>query len=304
MLHHSVTRNAGHAIHVVHLTFNGLLLSSSILLDVRLRVRQMARTRRVATSNRALDEVTLEDVATREGVAAQDTHVGAIAGVSEQMTLQMLGMKIGLGAVRARKLAVRILLGDRVLGGGARSRSGRPARSTREDASAALGTDNVSRLVATLGQHAVLAHHGALNVGGANASLRHSASRHRAENRWSPGAGRRWGRGNWLRMRGSGRGVRHHGGGAGGIALSGIAVVHHGVVSSAASSTLVGRRRVTGHVVGDGSIGSGRRPRTVGIVPVRRLLHSRMAGLERRQGLRREARGVVLLLVLLLDGML
>lgn len=81
-------------------------------------------------------------------------------------------------------------------------------------------------------------------------------------------------------MCGSGCGVWYYGGGVGGIVLSGIVVVYYGVVFSVVFSILVGWRWVIGYVVGDGSIGSGRCLRIVGIVFVRRLLYSWMVGLE------------------------
>lgn len=58
-----------------------LLLSLSILLDVSLRVGQVASTGGVATADRALLEVTLENVASRECVPAENTHVGAVTSV-------------------------------------------------------------------------------------------------------------------------------------------------------------------------------------------------------------------------------
>lgn len=58
-----------------------LLLSLSILLDVGLRVGQVASTGGVATANRALLEVTLENVASRECVPAENTHVRAVTSV-------------------------------------------------------------------------------------------------------------------------------------------------------------------------------------------------------------------------------
>lgn len=60
---------------------SGLLLSLSILLHVSLGVRQVAGASGVTTANGALLEVTLENVASGEGVPAEDTHVGAITSV-------------------------------------------------------------------------------------------------------------------------------------------------------------------------------------------------------------------------------
>jgi hypothetical protein len=50
-------------------------------LQVCLRVREMTRSRWVTSPQRALLEVTLQDVASRERVLAKNTHVWAIASV-------------------------------------------------------------------------------------------------------------------------------------------------------------------------------------------------------------------------------
>lgn len=60
---------------------SSLLLSLGILLHMSLGVRQVASAGGVTTANGALLEVTLENVASGEGVPAEDTHVGAITGV-------------------------------------------------------------------------------------------------------------------------------------------------------------------------------------------------------------------------------
>lgn len=57
------------------------LLRLRVLLDMGLRVGQMASARGVAAADGALLEVTLEDVASGEGIPAEDTHVGAITSV-------------------------------------------------------------------------------------------------------------------------------------------------------------------------------------------------------------------------------
>lgn len=57
------------------------LLRLRVLLDVGLRVGQMASARGVAAADRALLEVALKDVASGEGIPAEDAHVGTITSV-------------------------------------------------------------------------------------------------------------------------------------------------------------------------------------------------------------------------------
>lgn len=94
---HAILLNGNHAERVVHAILRGeivepiklvqitLLAHGSllllVLLDMRLRMRQVAHTSRVSTANGALLEVTLQDVASREGVAAENTHVRAVTSV-------------------------------------------------------------------------------------------------------------------------------------------------------------------------------------------------------------------------------
>jgi hypothetical protein len=54
-------------------------------LQMGLGVRQVGSTSRVTPTNRALLEVTLQDVTAGEGVLAQNTHVGAITGVCDAL---------------------------------------------------------------------------------------------------------------------------------------------------------------------------------------------------------------------------
>lgn len=63
--------------HVSSLLGLGLL----VLLNVSLRVGQVASSRGVTTADGALLEVTLEDITSGKRIAAQDTHVRAVAGV-------------------------------------------------------------------------------------------------------------------------------------------------------------------------------------------------------------------------------
>lgn len=68
-------------IHVIHVAFIGLLRILLLLLNVGLRVRQMAHSGRVSSANRALLEVSLEDITTGKRIATQHAHVRAVASV-------------------------------------------------------------------------------------------------------------------------------------------------------------------------------------------------------------------------------
>lgn len=130
---------------------SGLLLSLGILLHVSLGVRQVASAGGVATADRALLEVTLENVASGEGVPAENTHVGAITSVAEQVALQVLGMEVRLGAVRAGEFSVSILnRNNGVLCASSRSLSSRPSRSAGQDSAATLRSNDVGGLFAVL----------------------------------------------------------------------------------------------------------------------------------------------------------
>lgn len=74
----------------------------------------MTSTCGIASSHRTFLEMTLENVATREGIGAQNTHVWAVTSVSQHVALEMLRVKISLGAVGTRKFAIGVLLGDGV----------------------------------------------------------------------------------------------------------------------------------------------------------------------------------------------
>lgn len=66
---------------MIHITLGGLLSILLLLLNVRLGVRQMAHARGISSSNRALLEVSLEDIAAGKRIAAQHAHVRAVTGV-------------------------------------------------------------------------------------------------------------------------------------------------------------------------------------------------------------------------------
>lgn len=155
-VHHPIRTHVAHAVNGVELVLvtHSLLLGSLVLLDVRMRVREMACSSGVATADRAFLEVALENIATGEGVAAQDTHVRAVAGVSQKMPLEMLGVQVRLVTMRARELPVGILLGDLVLCRLAASDRGLgPTRRAREDSSATLRANHMCRRVAFLLHH-------------------------------------------------------------------------------------------------------------------------------------------------------
>lgn len=154
---------------------------------------------------------------------------GSSSLTSEQVALEVLGVKIGLRAVRAGEFPIRILDGDNgALGGaGPGSGSGRSSRGAGKDASAALGADNMRRLVTVLHDRIGL-HHGAGSVGRRDTGLRHDAARrHRAQDgraTTASGSG-----GNRLRMRGGRGGLRHHGGRGTVAMVWGVRVLAHRV---------------------------------------------------------------------------
>lgn len=167
------------------------------------------------------------------------------------MALEMLGVQVRLGAVRARELAIGILDGnDGVLRGrGASSGSGRSAGSAGQDATAALRTNNVSRLLSIL-EDAVGLHQGAGSVGRRDAGLAHeTARRHGTQDRRAATTSR--GGSNGLRVSGGGRGLRHHGSrGAVGLVRRRVGVLGHARVHAAAGTSLGGLRITRRHVVG------------------------------------------------------
>lgn len=80
---HAIGSHVAHTVHVVHITTltHGLCLGLRILLHVGLGMRQMAGASGVAATNGALDEMALQDITSREGITAQDTHIRAVAGI-------------------------------------------------------------------------------------------------------------------------------------------------------------------------------------------------------------------------------
>ena len=67
----------------VALIAHGSVLLLLVLLDVSLRVRQVTDASGVTTADGTLLEVAFQDIATREGITAQNAHVRAITGVCE-----------------------------------------------------------------------------------------------------------------------------------------------------------------------------------------------------------------------------
>ncbi len=208
-------------------------------------------------------------------------------------------MQVSLGAVRARELSVGVLLRDLALGlGRASSRRRGPAGGAGQDASAALGADDMSGLLA-VGHHGVLRHQGALAVRRVHSRLGHdSTCGHGPEDRWGAAAGRGRGGGNRLGMRCGGGGLRHHARRSARVGLLRVGAVAHDRVRAAAAGVLRGRGRVAGHGArGTRSVGCRRCSRSVGIASVGALLHNRVVWLERGQRVGRGCRSLVLVVM-------
>lgn len=197
----------------------------------------------------------------------------------------MLRVEISLGTMRARKLAIRILLRDYGVLGRAGTRGGsRSTRSTWEDTASSLRPNNMSRLVAVLHHTLLVRHHWASAVRRRQALLRHdAASWHGAENRRSRC---RRSRRNRLRMRSRNRGLRHHGRRRR-ITLMRLRIRVRDPRTS--TSSLVGRRRIVTHSLRLRSmrIRRTRSPWRVGVAVVD-ILHRGMLWLKRRQSVRRK----------------
>jgi hypothetical protein len=160
------------------------------------------------------------------------------------MTLQVLGMKVRLGAVRARELSVRILLRDLGLRS-ASSGSGRrrTSRSTRKNAASSLGAYHMSGLLAVWQEHR--RRQRTLWVGRVHARLGHLAgSRHEPKNRRHPSA--------WGCRTCDGLGMNR-----GSRLLLLVGVVRHRLVTPTTGILARGRGRVRSHVRGDWSVRAG-----------------------------------------------
>lgn len=197
------------------------------------------------------------------------------------MALQVLGVEIGLGAVRAGEFSVCILdRDDGVLCASSRSLSSRPSGSAGQDSTTSLRSNNVGRLLAVLEERVGL-HQRTGAIRRSHTRLGHEATRrHGAQDGRTTSANRR--RSNWLRVRDRGGGLRHHGS-RGGIALVRVRVLGHGVNSRSRTrlrSLLVARKVIWGWRVG--SAGSSRCMRVASV----QRLHRNGMGLQRWERLR------------------
>lgn len=85
---HAVSGHVAHTVHVVQIATltHSLLLGLRVLLHVGLGMRQMAGSSGVTATNGALDEMALQNITSREGITAQDTHIRAVAGVCSTLS--------------------------------------------------------------------------------------------------------------------------------------------------------------------------------------------------------------------------
>jgi len=112
----------------------------------------------VTTTNGAFLEMSLQNITSGEGIAAQNTHIWSVSSVSEKMTLQMLSMKVCLCAVRAGKFSIGVFgWNQRVLTSASRGYRG-STWSTWQDTSPTLRSNYVSRRLHILHHsHTILA---------------------------------------------------------------------------------------------------------------------------------------------------
>lgn len=217
---HVVCGQVAQAIEMVEVTLmceaGGFLSLLLVLLNMSLRMRQVTSSGGVATADRALLEMALQDITSREGIAAKNTHVRAITGMSQKVALKMLGMEVSLCAVRAREFAICVL--DRnhgVLGASTSGWGSRSPRSTGQDAASSLRANNVSGRFALWHNRSGL-HKRTRAVRRRDTRLGHDASRrHRTQHRRAATTSRSRRDRLWVR-RGSGR-LGHHGRGAIGL---------------------------------------------------------------------------------------
>lgn len=212
----------------------------------------------------------------------------------------MLRVQVGLGAVRARELAIGILdRNNSALGVASASRSGsRAAGSAGENATATLRADDVCRLVGLA--HAT-GHDTARAVGRVHTGLGHDTTGgHGTQNRRN--ASRRGGRRDGLRVRRSHRGLGQHGLSA--VRLGRGRVLAHLLVRTARLLLLLLLllRLVRRHVVlGARSVGRRRSARCVRVAAVHLVHGGGGLRLQRRQSLVRQ-RGVGVLKLMRRDG--
>jgi hypothetical protein len=91
-------------------------------------------------------KVSFQNITSGECVFAENTHIGAVTGVSQKVAFKMLRVKIGLGTVRARKLAVGILGRNRGASSGSVGTIGDCSASwnTGKNTSSSLRSHNLS----------------------------------------------------------------------------------------------------------------------------------------------------------------
>lgn len=83
-MHHAISRHIVQPVKMVQVAFiakTSRLLCLGVLLDMGLRVRQMTGPGGISASDRTLLEVTLENVASGESVAAENTHIWPVSSV-------------------------------------------------------------------------------------------------------------------------------------------------------------------------------------------------------------------------------
>jgi hypothetical protein len=199
----------------------------------------------------------------------------------------MLGMEVSLRAVRARELAIRILLRNLILSSGSGCWGRWSTRRAGEDAPPTLGPHNVSGLVVVLKDG--LRQQRALAVRRCKSGLlHHTAGRHRTKN-WRDAPARRRRRGNGLGVRRRHRSLREHRGRCRvGLVRLRVGIVRHHLVRSP-SRILVRRWRVASHGRRSRSVWSSWRARRMIVkrlhVGILRLKRGQCLGLERRRAL-------------------
>lgn len=142
-MNYAIGGHPSQTIEVAHITLVAeatSLLGLSMLLNVGLRAGELIHSGRTSTTSRAFLEVAFQNVTSRKRIVAKHANVRTIASVyskvvstqkldgirckrlavswarvgltAKQVALQVLCMKIGLNAVRARELVVSILGGN------------------------------------------------------------------------------------------------------------------------------------------------------------------------------------------------
>jgi hypothetical protein len=214
-------------------------------------------------------------VSAKRTVKNNDQDTKKMELTSKKMPLQVLGVEVRLGAVRARELSVGILLGNlglRDASSGSWRR--RTARGTWEDSPTALRTNHMGWLLTLRRKHRRLRHHGTLSVGRVHALLGdlHAGSGHRPKNRrHAPCLGSRCDRLRVNRSRGC---LRHHARSRRVLLLLLVRVGHHLLIATTLLLLLLllllrGRGRIRRHVGrSNRRVRGGRGPRSVRVATV------------------------------------